>query len=184
MVTKRLLVVLLLGFAAAAPMTADGADKPYRIGIQDVLGVVVWNEPDLTLDLQVRPDGKITVPLINDVHVEGLTSEDLAAKLTEQLSEYVNEPNVTVIVRQINSYNVYFLGEVVTQGVVPLYQPTRIIQGIAAAGGPTDFAKRIILLREIGGIEKRIYIDYKKLLDGDPSQENLYLLPNDTLLFR
>ena len=117
MVTKRLLVVLALGFLAAAPQAAERRAQPYLIGIQDVLGLVVWNEPKLTLDLQVRPDGKITVPLLNDIHVEGMAPEELGAKLTQELSAFVNAPNVTVIVRQINSYNVYFLGEVSTQGM-------------------------------------------------------------------
>ncbi len=175
MVTKRLLVVLALGFLAAAPQAAERRAQPYRIGIQDVLGLVVWNEPALTLDLRVRPDGKISVPLLNDVHVDGMTPEELAAKLTQELSAFVTAPNVTVIVRQINSYNVYFLGEVSTQGVLGFYRPTRILQGIATAGGLTPFSKKeIILLREVGGVEKRFRIDYKKLIAGDPAQENLY----------
>ncbi len=184
MVTKRLLIVLALGFLAAAPQAEERTTQSYRIGIRDVLGLVVWNEPKLTLDLQVRPDGMITVPLLNDIHVEGMAPEELAAKLTQELSVFVNAPSVTVIVRQINSYNVYFLGEVSNQGVLAFYRPTRILQAIATAGGLTPFSKKeITLLREVGGVEKRFRIDYKKLIAGDPAQENLYLLANDTLLF-
>jgi polysaccharide export outer membrane protein len=184
MVMKRLLVVLVFGLLAAAPQAEESTAKPYRIGIRDVLGLVVWNESKLTLDLQVRPDGRITVPLLNDIHVEGMAPEELAAKITQELSAFVNAPSVTVIVRQINSYQVYFLGEVSNQGALAFYRPTRILQGIATAGGLTQFSKKeITLLREVGGVEKRFRIDYKKLIEGDQAQENLYLLPSDTLLF-
>ena len=96
----------------------------------------------------------------------------------------MNAPNVTVIVRQINSYKVYFLGEISGQGARPFYRPTRLLQGIASAGGLTQFSKKeITLLRDVGGVEKRFRIDYKKLIAGDPAQENILLMPNDTLLF-
>jgi len=182
---QRLLVLAILGLSLAMPAVAQQkTPPPYVIGIEDVLRLIVWNEPELTLDLQVRPDGKITVPLLNDVHVAGMTPETLAANLTLKLGEYVTDPSVTVIVQSINSYRVYFLGEVNTQGALPFYRPTRILQGIATAGGLTQFAKKeITLLREIGGLEKRFQIDFKKLVAGEPSQENLMLLPNDTLLF-
>jgi polysaccharide export outer membrane protein len=186
MILNSFLAALCVGLLA----TADAADQAvapapaYKIGIQDVLGIVVWNEPALSLDVQVRPDGKITVPLLHDVEVVGEAPEQVAASLAARLSEFVNSPNVTVIVRQINSYTVYFLGEVLAPGALPFYRPTRILQGIAAAGGLTEFSKKeITLLREVGGIEKRYQIDLKKLIAGDPGQENMFLLPDDTLLF-
>lgn len=186
MARNPLFVILVLSLMAAAVAAEAPATErpPYLIGIEDVLGIVVWNEPELSLDVSVRPDGKVTVPLLNDVHVEGSTPEQLSAKLTTDLSEFVNAPNVTVIVRSIQSYKVYFLGEVTGQGAIPFYRPTRILQGIASAGGLTQFSKKeITLLREVGGVEKRFQIDYKKLINGDPGQENLFLLPNDVLLF-
>ena len=156
----------------------------YRIGPEDVLGVVVWDEPNHTMDVQVRPDGKITLPLLNDIHVAGMTPEELRVKLTKAHSEHMVEPTVTVIVREFNSFKVYFLGHVTAQGVQNFKRQTRLLQAIASAGGPSQFSnKRITLLREMGGIEKRYEIDYKKLLSGDPAQENLLLQPGDTLLF-
>jgi polysaccharide export outer membrane protein len=87
-------------------------------------------------------------------------------------------------VESINSYRVYFLGEVARQGALQFYRPTRLMQGIAAAGGLTEFAKKeITLVRERGGVEKRFRIEYKRLINGDPGQENIYLEPGDTLIF-
>ena len=180
------LLTAFLACALSLPLGAsDEPERPsYVIGIEDVLGLVVWDEPELTLDVQVRPDGKITVPLLNDIYVVGLTPEHLGVLLTERLGVFVTDPSVTVIVRDIKSYKVYFLGEVASQGAVTFKRPTRILQGIATAGGLTQFSKKeITLLREVGGVEKRFQIDYKKLVAGDPTQENLLLLPDDTLLF-
>ncbi len=171
---------------SAQPQAPTGPLPPpddYLIGVEDVLGVVVWGEPQLTLDVQVRPDGRITVPLLNDIDVVGRSPEEVGARIGEALETYIKDPNVTVIVREINSFRVYFLGEVASQGALQFLRPTRLLQGIAAAGGLTQFArKEITVLREESGIEKRIPIDYKKLLAGDPSQENLYLKPGDTVL--
>jgi polysaccharide export outer membrane protein len=157
----------------------------FVIGVEDVLRVVVWGEPELGQTSKVRPDGKITLPLINDVKVAGLTPDEVRVKIGEALATYVRDPSVTVIVDQINSFRVYFLGEVNLQGAIQFYRPTRILQGIATAGGPTEFAKKeVILLREAEGSEKRIVVDYKRLLSGDVKQENFYLRPGDTLLFK
>lgn len=177
--------MLLLVCAGTAGVHAEEESSAvYRIGPEDVLGVVVWNEPNHTMDVQVRPDGKITLPLLNDIHVAGMTPEELRQKLTEAHGEHMVEPTVTVIVREFNSFKVYFLGAVNAQGVQNFKRQTRLMQGIASAGGPSQFSKgRITLLREMGGIEKRYEIDYKKLLSGDPAQENLTLQPGDTLLF-
>jgi polysaccharide export outer membrane protein len=186
--------VLAIG---GAPMSAQVADEPpeprslaaassedYRVGIEDGLRIVTWGEPQLTLDVVVRPDGKITVPLVNDVAVAGRTPEEIRGTLRSKLSDFIREPQVTVIVTDIQSYRVYFLGEVLDQGVQTFGRPVRLLQAIASAGGLTEFAKKnITLVREIDGIEKRIEIDYKKLLEGQPSQENLYLEPGDVLLF-
>jgi polysaccharide export outer membrane protein len=157
----------------------------FRIGVQDQLRVVVWGQPELSLSLTVRPDGKITLPLIHDVDVEGRTPEEVRLTITERLENFIRDPNVTVIVEAINSFRIFFVGEVNTKGVLQLFRPTRILQAIAMAGGPTEFSKNeITLVREEYGIEKRIPIDYKKLLAGDPRQENIYLKPGDTLIFK
>jgi polysaccharide export outer membrane protein len=155
----------------------------YVIGIEDVLRVFVWGEPDLTLTVRVRPDGKITVPLVNDVMVAGLTPTQVRDQVSERLSVYIRDPAVTVIVEEINSYRVYFLGEVQRQGALQFYRPTTLLQGVAAAGGLTEFAKKeITLIREESGTKKWFKIDYKRLVAGDPSQPDLNLEPGDTVI--
>jgi polysaccharide export outer membrane protein len=179
------LALVLLGAAAAAAAeeTAPDASRDYVVGIEDRLRVVVWGEPDLSLLVSVRPDGKITLPLVNDIHVAGLTPEQIRQQIAGRLAEYVRAPNVTVIVEEINSFRVYFLGEINDQGVVLLRQPTRLLQALASAGGLTEFSKkRITLLRQQDGTEKRVEIDYKQLATGEPGEQNIYLKPGDTVL--
>ena len=195
-VTRAALVALgvLVGaatLAVAQDSTADVAatddrspSRDYRIGVEDVLRIVVWDEPQLSLAVNVRPDGKITVPLVNDVLVDGKTPMQIRQVLTERLAEFVNEPSVTVIVERINSFKVYFIGEFGRNGVVTFTRPTRVMQGIASSGGLSEFAKkdRVWLIREADGEERRFRIDYRKLLSGDRQQENLFLQPGDTLM--
>jgi len=158
--------------------------EAYRIGIEDELRIFVWGEPDLSGSFRVLPDGSISLPLANDVPVEGLTTLEVRQAVRDALGKFINDPNVTVIVESINSYRVYFLGEVARQGALNFYRPTRLMQAIAAAGGLTEFAKKeITLVRERGGVEKRFRIDYKRLINGDPGQENIVLEPGDTLIF-
>ena len=105
--------------------------------------------------------------------------------ITSKLGDFVRDPNVTVIVEEINSFRVYFLGEVQTPGALLFYRPIRVLQAISMAGGPTEFSKGgVTVLREEYGVEKRIQIDYKKLLTGAPGQENIYLKPGDTVIFK
>jgi len=188
---KKVLLVFALGLAcgsvaAQTPSpTARLNPDDYLIGIEDRLRVFVWGEPDLSVEVQVRPDGFITVPLVNEVSVVGKSPEQVRRAVSTALAKYIREPLVTVIVEEINSYRVYFLGEINDQGVLNFYRPTTLLQGVAAAGGLTEFAKKeITLLRIKSGKERRINIDYKKLLAGDGSAENIYLEAGDTLLFR
>jgi len=170
---------------APASTETVSADDSYRIGVADVLRVVVWGEPQLSLSVKVRPDGKITLPLANDIEVADRTPEEVRQVIASRLGEFIHEPNVTVIVEEINSFRVYFIGEVKNQGAIQFYRPVRLIQGIAAAGGLTEYSKKsITLLREEYGVEKRYEIDYKRLLAGDADQENIYLQPGDTLLVK
>ena len=155
------------------------------IGVEDVLRVVTWGEADLTLTVKVRPDGRITLPLVNDIVVAGLTPDQVRLKVTEGLAAFINAPNVTVIVEEINSFRVYFLGEITTKGPIQFYRETSLLQGLATAGGLTEYAKNeITILREGFGVEKRIKVDYKKLWAGDLGQENLRLEPGDTVLVK
>jgi polysaccharide export outer membrane protein len=180
--SASLFLPLLVGFQSQEVLDTP---KDYVVGIEDKLRLYVFGEEDLSLTVTVRPDGKITMPLINDIAVAGHTPDEIRREIQRRLTEgrIVVDPNVSVIVDEINSYRVYFLGEVQDQGPLLFHRPTRLLQGIAAAGGLTEFSKkRITLLREQGGVERRIEIDYKQLISGAPGQENLFLLPGDTLL--
>lgn len=175
--------MLLVGLVTVP--AAAAAEGDYVIGVEDRLQVFVWGEEDLSVRVIVRPDGKITVPLVNDIEVAGLTTDRVRSLIVDALSKYIREPNVTVIVEQINSYRVYFLGEVNRQGALQFYRPIRLLQAIAAAGGLTEYAKKdIILLRPTEGGERRMTIDYKKLVAGDVEQPNLVVEPGDTLIFQ
>jgi len=189
---RGILGVLALSLLLWTAATAQEQDKQpdrsvreaYRIGIEDQLRIFVWGEPDLSGSVRVLPDGSISLPLAHDIPVQGLTTIEVRQAVREALGKFINDPNVTVIVETINSYRVYFLGEVVRQGAIQFYRPTRLMQAIAAAGGLTEFAKKeITLVRERGGVEKRYRIDYKRLINGDPAQENIVLEPGDTLIF-
>lgn len=171
--------------AQTAPWQTDEppADAEYEIGIEDLLHISVWGETDLAMSVVVRPDGKVTFPLVNDIRVAGLTPNQVREAITARLGSFVVEPHVTVIVEQIRSFPVYILGEVVNQGAMNFSRPTRLLQALAAAGGFTEFSKReIVVLRQSGQMEKRITVNYKRLISGDPSAENLLLQPGDTLL--
>jgi polysaccharide export outer membrane protein len=184
------LILLLFPFGlllAQEPTAVDdeatAAVENYDIGIEDVLRVVVWNEPDLTVDVAVRPDGKITLPLIDDVDVKGRSPLEVRDMITERLSRFIREPSVTVIVAEINSFRIFILGEVNTQGMLTFRRPTRLLQALASAGGLTQYSKKeALLLRDQYGVEKRVQINLKHLLAGDAKTENLLLLPNDTLI--
>jgi polysaccharide export outer membrane protein len=187
--TTWVAVCLILTTTAWAQPSSDeppdvaALSGEYKIGIEDVLSVSVWGEPDLKMTVRVRPDGNITFPLVNDIEVEGLTPEVVRARLTERLAEFIKQPNVTVIVEEINSYKVYVVGKVGIQGVYQFYRPTRLLQAIAQAGGFGDFAKQhVTVLRDKGFIETRINVNVKRLVEGDRAQENLFLLPGDTVV--
>jgi polysaccharide export outer membrane protein len=181
---------LLLIAAPVIAQEATGVEEEqmnrldsYPIGIEDVLHIVVWNEPDLTVDVSVRPDGKITLPLVNDIDVAGRSPQEVRDLITERLSSFVRDPNVTVVVTEINSFRVFVLGEVNAQGVLNFRRPTRLLQAIASAGGLTPYSKKeALLLREQHGVEKRIPVNLKPLLSGSPEADNLPLQPNDTVI--
>jgi polysaccharide biosynthesis/export protein len=164
--------------------SAGVSNKDYIIGPQDVLDVSVWKEPDLTRSLPVRPDGKISMPLLNDVQAAGLTPNQLAESITERLKKYMTAPQVTVMVSQINSQRVYVIGEVTRPGAYPLLPGMNILQAISSAGGLTLFAnsKKIFLLRNENQGQNKYPFNYKDVVDGKKPQENLSLRPGDTVV--
>jgi polysaccharide biosynthesis/export protein len=164
------------------PVAAE--DPNYVIGPQDVVDISVWKEPDLTRTIPVRPDGKISMPLLNDVQAAGLTPQQLGAQITAGLRKFVNEPQVTVIVAQINSQRIYILGEVNRAGAYPLLPQMTILQALSSAGGFTIFAnlKGIYLLRTDAGKQQKFPFNYKDALSGKHVEQNIPLKAGDTIV--
>jgi len=161
----------------------SAAGATYTIGSADVLLVSVWKEPDLTATLPVRPDGMISVPLLDDVQAAGLTPMQLAAILREKLKKYVADPRVTVVVTQMNSQRIYVMGEVLHTGAMPLVPGMTVLQALATSGF-TQFAntKAIYVLRSEKGKQEKIPVNYKALLRGESPEQNILLKPGDTIV--
>jgi polysaccharide export outer membrane protein len=167
--------------AAATPTTLP---KDFVIGPEDVLSVTVWREKDLSADVTVRPDGKITLPLVNEIQAAGLTPAQLRDQLTTAVSRFVADPSVTVAVKQINSLKVYISGQVGKPGAYPLTSPTTVLQLIVTAGGLHEFAdtKNIVIIRRQNGQETTHRFNYKDVLKGRNLAQNIQLVPGDTIL--
>lgn len=169
----------------ASPAVLPHYDKnTYRIGIEDELQISVWREPELSLPVAVRPDGMITLPLLNDIRVVGLTTLELQALLTEKLKALVTEPQVTIIPRVIRSRKVYLVGEVGRQGAFSLNGNMTVLQLLAEAGGLSQFAKSrsIYVLRTENGRQIRIPFNFKRAIRGEAEKDTIFLLPGDTVV--
>jgi len=156
----------------------------YVIGPEDVLHINVWREETLTRTILVRADGKISMPLIDEVQAAGLTPLQLKQDLTEKLKKFIDSPSVSVVVTEANSFKVYVTGEVKAPGVYRLRSETTLLQIIPMAGGFTDWAnqKKILIIRKEGGKERRITANYKKILAGEDLASNVVLKPGDTIV--
>ena len=152
----------------------------YVIGVQDLLYVRVWREQDFTSNYAVRPDGKITLPLIGDVQAAGLTPERLAAQLKQGLSDYINNPDVTVTVTQVNSKKYFITGEVGRPGEFPLAVPVRVFDALSNAGGFREFAnkKKIVIIRG----SERLKFNYTDIIKGKNLEQNILLQNGDTIV--
>lgn len=168
------------------------ADAPvhspdYQIGPEDVLEISVWKNADLSKTVNVRPDGKISLPLIGDVQASGLTPNQLKDAIIKRLKEYQEAAIVSVVVQSVNSYKVFIVGEVRTPGVYQLKSRTSVLQALAMAGGFTQFASKnkIMLVRvKNDGTEERIKVRFDELVygDDDKMEKNLTLRSGDTIL--
>ncbi len=160
-----------------------GAAPDYVIGSDDVLHISVWKEPDLSEQLPVRPDGKISMPLLNDVQAAGLTPLQLKDSITEKLKKYMADPRVTVVVLAMNSRRIFVTGEVVHSGPITLLPHMTVLQALAQAGF-TQFAniKAIYLLRTDNGKQEKLPFNYKEVVKGNHPEENILLKPGDTLV--
>jgi polysaccharide export outer membrane protein len=163
------------------PMSVAGPD--YVIGANDMLHISVWKEPDLTEALPVRPDGKISLPLLNDVVAAGLTPTQLADSITTRLKKYIADPRVTVVVTAMNSQKIYILGEVQHPGSTALQPNMTVLQALASSGF-SQFAntKGIYILRTEGGKQQKIPVHYRELLKGEGINSNIILRPGDTIV--
>jgi len=160
-------------------------DQEYVIGPQDLLTIDVWHEPELSQSVPVRPDGKISLPLVGELKVSGLTPRLLQAQVAKELDAYVHKPQVTVIVREVNSRKFYIIGQVERTGPYPLSARMTVLDALATAGGFRDFAKvqQIYLLRLMpDGSRKRIHFDYKAAVNGKNSYRDIELQTGDTLV--
>jgi polysaccharide export outer membrane protein len=166
----------------SAPVEAAPVDASYKIGPQDVLRVDVWKETEISRSVPVRPDGKISLPLLNDVQAAGLTAMELAGNITEGLKKFINNPQVTVTVTEINSRRVYVSGEVTRPGAYPLLPNMTALQALTSGGGFTQFAnpKKCYVLRNEGGKQVKHPFNYKAVLDG--KQNDIPLQPGDTIV--
>ncbi|MGA7928935.1 MAG: polysaccharide biosynthesis/export family protein [Candidatus Sulfotelmatobacter sp.] len=171
--------------SAAPVVQPPGAEVPsdYIIGADDTLHISVWNEAQLNATLPVRPDGKISLPLLDDVQAAGLTPVQLKNSIKEKLKKYIGDPRVTVVVTAMNSQRIYVLGEVLHTGAMPLLPHMTMLQALSSAGF-TQFAnlKAVYLLRTQGGQQTKIRFNYKDALKGKDTQQNIVLRPGDTIV--
>jgi polysaccharide export outer membrane protein len=164
--------------------SAVDMSKEYLIGPEDVLDITVWkNCPDLCRTVPVRPDGKMSLPLVNDVQAAGLTPMDLRQHLAEQLSEYLPTPEVSVIVREVHNFKVAVVGSVKMPGDYEIKSQATVLELLARAQGLTEFANRdrIVVLRQNGPKTERIKFNYRKVAEGD-DQDNFYVRAGDVIV--
>jgi polysaccharide export outer membrane protein len=173
---------IVLKKQAQAEVAADS--DQYVIGPEDVLYIYVWREDALSRTVPVRVDGNISLPLVHEIKAAGLTPLKLKENLTERFKEFIENPNVSVTVMEANSFKVYVSGQVRTPGVYRLRSETTVLQIIPMAGGFTDWAnqKKILIIRKENGKEKRITVNYKKIIKGSDPSSNIVLKAGDTVI--
>ena len=169
--------------APAAPAIVEPAGDAFRIGPEDVLDVQVWKNPELSRVIPVRPDGMISLPLVNDIRAAGLTPIELRQQVTQRLAEFIPSPEVSVIVREVHSVKVAVLGAVRMPGHYEVNSSATVLELIARAQGLTEFADRgrIVVLRQNGKTTKRIPFNYRKVADG-AEQDNFVVQPGDIIV--
>jgi len=182
-----LLTTILIFLAACQPVYLSKAldrasPEVYAIGPEDVLNVYVWKEETLSRTVPVRVDGKISLPLVNEVQAAGLTPPQLQEIVAEKLKEFIDDPVVSVIVMESNSFKVFVSGEIKTPGVHRLRSETSLLQIIPMAGGFTEWAnpKKVLVIRREDGREVRMIVNYRKMVDGKVPA--LILKPGDTII--
>ena len=186
----RIVMLALIGIFLASNVQAGQdyqnmtLDEYYVIGKGDVLDIVVWLEPELSRQAKVRLDGRISMPLVDDVMAAGKTPMELKQEITDHLARYIEGPEVTVIVQSQVSNTYYILGEVNSQGEYPMEKNITLLQALARANGFTDWANKrnLFILRQTEDGEKRINLNYREIIRDEAMEQNLLLMPGDTLV--
>ena len=166
------------------PEAGAAAPAEYVIGSDDVLHISVWKEPELSGQVAVRPDGKVSLALLNDIQAAGKTPTKLAADISEQLKQYVTDPRVTVTVVAMTSRRIFLMGQVGRAGAFPMLPNMTLMQALASAGGFSQLAhvKKMYMLRTENGKQTRMPINYKALISGTSPELNIVLKPGDTIV--
>jgi polysaccharide export outer membrane protein len=192
-VLPAILVLALAASSSAQVVIRSEEDPPnaYAIGVGDVIEISVWKSPELSVSVPVRPDGRVSVPLLGDIQAAGMTPLALKEQLALDFKKYVTAPEVSVVIKEINSRKVFVTGEVKTPGSFDLQPRAKLMQILAMAGGLTPYAKgKVIVLRDNreskdkgGNPDVRFEIDLKTIISGKRPQDNIILQPGDTLVF-
>ena len=172
---------------AAKPAQSATGVRPdsYIIGAEDVLSIYVWKEPDMSKTVPVRPDGMISLPLVGEIKAAGYTPVQLQDVLSESMKKLISDPQVTVVVEKVSSLSFNIVGEVLRPGYFPLTRRMTVLDAIAMAGGFKDFAKtkKVYVLRtSANGTQERLLFNYKDVIKGKNPQQNIELLPRDTIV--
>jgi polysaccharide export outer membrane protein len=192
------LLIVVFGLALSGPAVSSAespvsqpdskktatVDPSYIIGPTDILEIQVWKEPDFSRHALVRPDGKMTLPLVGDLHVAGMTTMALKQLLTEKLKDFIDSPEVTVILVESHSKNFYIIGKIIRPGTYPLMKDMTVLQAISVAGGLGEWADAdsIRIIRKSGETENILHFDYEKVISGKNLEQNIVLQPNDTIV--
>jgi polysaccharide biosynthesis/export protein len=176
--------ILVLMGAGTSQAQAPQESPSYLIGPNDILSIYVWKEPELTREVTVMPDGRVSFPLAGEIVAQGQTVTQLKKSITQKLEKYVTAPEVTVIVRESKSQVIYIIGKVGRPGPYPLMSGMTILQALSTAGGFTEWAdqKNIIIVRRQAGKEIQIPFNYKEFTSGQNLDKNIMLQPGDTIV--
>ena len=172
------------GNVVSRTVSHQGNERDYVIGAQDLLVINIWKEPELSHTVPVRPDGRISLPLVEDIQASGLTPIELARAIDTKLRRFITNPIATVIVQESNSHRIYLIGAVARPGAYPLIPQMTVLQALATAGGFQEFAavKRIVVLRTVGGKNVKYPFNYKQVIRGKWTDQNIMLLNGDTIV--
>ncbi|HEX3126055.1 MAG TPA: polysaccharide biosynthesis/export family protein [Thermoanaerobaculia bacterium] len=194
---KPVLIAALLvasassSYAQVVVRSEEDPPNAYAIGIGDVIDISVWKNPELSVTVPVRPDGRVSVPLLGDIQAAGMTPRALTEDLTQRFKEFVTAPSVSVVIKEIHSRKVFVTGEVATPGAYDLQPRTKLMQVLAMAGGLTPYAKRKVVVLRDGATGKddkdkedtRFEYDLDAIISGKRPEFNIVLQPGDTLIF-